>query len=49
MRNRVKTITTGHNFILPGHSIDDMEFSISVQVKTRDKLYKRKQEKFFIH
>ena len=44
----VRSIATGHHFNLPGHSIDDMKFSIIGQVKTRDELYRRELEKFFI-
>ena len=48
VRNKVRSIATGHHFNLPGHSIDDMKFSIIEQVKTRDELYRREREKFFI-
>jgi hypothetical protein len=48
-RNKIKSKATGHHFNLPGHSIDNMKFTIIEQVKKREANYRKQREKTHIN
>ena len=48
-RNKVLSKITGYHFNLPGHSVEDMKFSIIEKVKKDDVIYRKEREKYHIH
>ena len=48
-RNKVISQTTGYHFNLPGHSTEDMKFSIIEKVKKNDSTYRKEREKYHIN
>ena len=48
VRNKVLSKATGQHFNLPGHSKNDMKFTIIEKVRSSDPLYGREREKLHI-
>ena len=49
VRNKMLEKATGLHFNMPGHSIENMQFSIIEQVKKWDKYYRKEREKYNIN
>ena len=48
-RNQILSQTTGYHFNLPGHSVQDMKFSIIEKVKINDTTYRKERERYHIN
>ena len=48
INNQDYTTATGEHFNSPGHSLSDLSITILERVKTKDDLYRREREKYFI-
>ena len=46
--NQILSTPTGEHFNLPGHSLADMNMLILEKVRSRDDLYRKEREKYFI-
>ena len=49
VRNKNLKTATGYHFNLPGHSIENMKFSIIEQVRKRNNIYRKEREKYHIN
>ena len=47
-KNKILHKSTGHHFNLPGHSWQNMKFSVVDKLKSSDKIYRQEKEKHFI-
>ena len=47
-KNKILHKSTGHHFNLPGHSWQNMKFSVVGKLKSSDKIYRQEKEKHFI-
>ena len=48
-KNKILHKSTGHHFNLPGHSWQNMKFSVVDKLKSSDKIYRPETEKTFFH
>ena len=48
VKNKVISKATGAHFNLPGHSTNNMKFTVVEKVRSSDPLYGREREKFHI-
>ena len=47
-KNNIITNATGEHFNLPGHSFQNMKFTIIEKVKQKDTIYRQEREKYHI-
>ena len=47
-KNHKITMATGEHFNLPGHSFQNMKFTIIERVKKQDMMYRQEREKYHI-
>ena len=47
-KNHITTMATGEHFNLPGHSFQNMKFTIIERVKKQDMIYRQEREKYHI-
>ena len=48
-RNKTINKTTGNHFNLPGHSFNNIRFTVIEKIKSNDKVYRKEKEKQFMN